>query len=300
MRDSTIILSNHHRRSPYFEDTLRRLHNDGWTVWVQETGGAKWGQCQGPYAEHINSGTKSYDQAMILWKRALRQWQQAGKLDRVDRILFLDNDCFLSGTNHLQKYIQDFIDGGYDFASHHVSEDCYNDHVFEGDSCIAEVKNQTFEPADIYPGFCPNPHWENAYMLITKELYNKLSEADVGHGRKWIKAMVREGAKLGAHKAEYRLRYSHFGDEWFHVGNLMHYYYKIERGDLSFSPDSELDMSRLGYFNSTVRAKFKQWFGPVTNTVRLPIANEHGNYERSLEAWDNLISGTCMENWESV
>jgi hypothetical protein len=210
-------------------------------------------------------------------------------------ILLIDNDCFLSGTEHLDKFLYDFVKGDYDFACHHVSRHDYKGYQFEG--CIAPVPDQKFGPANIYPGFVPIPHWENAYLLIRKELWDRLSEDDVSHTRKWIKAVVREKAKLGAHRAEYRATHTHFGDEWFHVGNLMNYYNKIDSGDArGFRHDSGLDMSRLGYFVAQADIYSIDIYPQTQRRNLLKIVTSHGK-NHVLAAWERLTEGTCMQTW---
>lgn len=241
MKQSTLIISNHHRRSYLFEQTMNMLWNNGYqNILIHDTGNCTWGKYQGKCSEYKELGWISYDQGMIEFKKRI-------DTSKYKRIIMLDNDLFLSDINHFEKYLSEFITDKYDFACHHVSADCYKDYIYQQDNCITLLDKQDFIPTDVYPGFVPNPHWENAYLIITTELFNKISQDDISHGRKWIKAMARENARMGAHKANYKLIYSHYGPEWFHVGNLFGYYYRLENQQ-EFNPESTLDMSRLGYF----------------------------------------------------
>jgi len=278
-----LVISNHHRRSLYFEDTMKRIYDGGYKdIIIQETGSRRWGDYKGPCQQYLNANSIPYDQGMINFKQHLKY-----TLTHYDTILLVDNDCFISDTNHLNQYIQDFRDGGYDFACHHVSASCYTDeYKFQG--CIAPVPKQEILPATVYPFFVPEPHWENAYLLIKTDMWNKLTLDDVSHGRKYIKALVREGAKLGAHRANYRSGFTHYGDEWFHVGNLMAFYYRLEKGQ-PFNEDSELEMSRLGYFFKME----EQYPGSVLSK----LSNYNQLKDKAIVAWERLVKDTCMANW---
>lgn len=302
MKQDTLIISNHHKRSVFFEESMRRLADHGYTnICIQDTGNESWGAYQGPKSMYFRSGNIPYDTGMVNFKTRIlpmisRPWS---------RILMIDNDCFIADPTVVDRYIEDFENGKYDFSCHHVSANDYDKYVF-GDSTIAPVENQTFEPADIYPGFCPVPHWENAYLLINRPTWDSCSGDDISHGRKWIKAMATNGAKFGAHAANYRLIYSHYGEGWFHVGNLFAYYYRLENGQ-EFNPKSTLDMSRLGYFYA------QEWFDAKINPIkhgeksssysiypRTSFRNLEKNsnlYETAMLAWSDLIKDTCMENF---
>ena len=130
---------------------MRRLWDSGFqNIVIQETGNEAWGAYQGPFSSMLRMGTSSYDAGMVNFKQQIRDWPGV--------ILFVDNDCFLSSADGTRQYIQDFIDGGYDFACHHVSADHYKEYNFVGS--IALVAEQTFNPVDAYPGFVPSGrHW---------------------------------------------------------------------------------------------------------------------------------------------
>jgi hypothetical protein len=286
MKSDFVVVSNHHRRSLFFEDSMRHLWLDGYrNILVQETGSESWGPYQGP-GDTVHLGTRAYDQGMVQLKRTLanRDWKV---------MLLVDNDCFLSGATEVNRFVAAFLDGNYGFASHHVSADSYKDYYDYSNGPIAHVTDQKFIPADIYPGFCPDPHWENAYTLITRDAWDKLSEDDVSHTRKWFKALHENGEKMGAHKAKYRLIYTHYGDEWFHWGNLMAYYYRLERRQ-PFSPESKLDMSRLGYF-----LKQDEYYGPTHPQKVDSYLNElEDKYrEQAIEAYTELVKDTCLDRW---
>lgn len=291
---NVLVISNHHRRSLFFEESMQKLWDAGFNrMWIQDTGAERWGPYLGPKSFYWRSGNIPYDRGVQNFKRQIT--------GDYDTILMIDNDCFISDVEVIKQYIKDFEDGGYDFAAHHVSKDCYDGYEF-GDSTICEVTNQTFEPADIYPGFCPVPHWENAYLLIKKTLWDSLTEDEVGHGRKWLKAIHERKAKMGAHYADYRLTYSHHGPGWFHVGNLFAYYNRLEEQVPRFVLDSELDMSRLGYFyaqrNTYGRGAYPEGPGIYPDGIEAKLDLIQDDIaDKALLAWKRLTSDTCMENW---
>jgi len=284
-KDEVLIISNHHRRAMYFEETMHRLDKAGYhNIWIQDTGGPNpWGGYQGPRQQLWDVGHRSYDQGMSLFKQ-----RQVPKEIKV--IALIDNDCFISNPDTFTEYLRQFKEDKYDWACHLILEQHYINHglTYEEGQQIVPVTSQTFTPNDTYPGFCPDPHWENAYLLINRDLWDQQTPQDVSHGRIWIKRTQEMGAKMGAHKAEYRLGYTHFGDGWFHVGNLMAYYYAFEKENMAkFSPDSELDMSRLGYFLREC--------GPDKECL-LKLCGV--DVEKAKEAWRNLIKDTCMEDFK--
>lgn len=291
MKQDTLIISNHHKRSLFFEESMRRLADHGYTnIIIQDTGSESWGAYQGPKSLYYRSGSIPYDAGVVNFKNRIlplvsKPWS---------RILMIDNDCFISDPTVVDKYIEDFENGTYDFSCHHVSASDYDGYEF-GDSSIAPVENQAFKPADIYPGFCPVPHWENAYLLINRGTWEALSSDDVSHGRKWIKAMATNRVRFGAHAANYRLTYSHFGEGWFHVGSLFAYHYRLEHANPQFHSDSELDLSRLGYFMHE-HARNGTTYPAVVEQNLERFSDE--TLIKACEAWERLTEGTCMEDFQ--
>jgi hypothetical protein len=216
--------------------------------------------------------------------------------DDSEYLVLIDNDCFLSDVNHFEEYLQDFIEGGYDWSCHFISAGLYTDeYVFNG--CLAPVHNQQMLPANVFPWVVPEPHWENAYLIVRKSMWDKLSNDDVSHGRKYIGGLVREGAKQAVHKASYVGTHSHYGDEWFHVGNLMRYYHLVEGRKLNqVSAESSLDRSRIGYF-----AVQEDIYGDIyPNQIKQNLESFYsklGGRTACLESWNELVKGTCMEGW---
>jgi hypothetical protein len=270
---------------------MQKLWDAGYkNMIIQNTGAGAWAEYRGPSSKVIQTGQSTYDNGMVKFKKQLES-------DESEYLVLIDNDCFLSNINHFEQYLTDFIAGDYDFASHFISASLYTDeYKFEG--CLAPVENQKIEPAKVYPWIVPDPHWENAYLIIKKSMWNKLTVSDVSHGRKYIAGLVREGAKQAVHQASYVGTHSHYGKEWFHVGNLMKYYHLVESNRIeTVSSTSELDKSRLGYF-----AFQEDLYGDIyPNVVKKNLQRfyDHlGGRDACLEAWGRLIKNTCMENWK--
>jgi hypothetical protein len=211
-------------------------------------------------------------------------------------ICLIDNDCFLESAGVLDNYVQDFEDGKFDWAAHHVGAREYGDHYCFDDSSIAVCPKQEFvmDPSGPWPHFAPHPHWENSFLLIRRSIWNQLNKYHLSHSRIWIMAVHNKGAKMGAHKASYRWNYTHFGEGWFHVGNLMRFYKKIEANQ-RFNQESNIEMSRLGYFLA-----WAELYPERTPSLLTRYLNELEDEvkDKARSGWQELIADTCMENWE--
>lgn len=284
MKDSTLIISNHHRRSTMFEHFMTQVYDAGFKhIWIQDTGSEAIGKYQGPYEKYWGIGSVPYDRGMASFKQRLPSADY-------ERILLIDNDCFVT-PEAIERFITDFDKGDYDFGSHHIGADCY-DESYQFDGCIAEVKHQKILPSDVYPGIVPEPHWENAFLLIKQGMWNRLSIDDVSHGRKYIAALVREKAKLGAQRAQYRLGYSHFENGWFHIGHLMAFIHAVEHGNLSqFSTDSELALSRLGFLWYQ-QDRFGNFYTTGMSNTLEKLKDLRSS---AMLAWERLIKDTVLD-----
>jgi len=217
----TIIASCHHRSVRYHDEGLKFLKDAGYEMVLQDTFG------------------RSYDYGMMNFKRILPQF---------DIVVFIDNDLFLYGLNYFNQLLEDFKNGDYGFCSYLVSD---ADWHYKLEGTIAPITDQAFkDTSDIYK-FRPEPHWENAYMMIRRDVWDKLTMEDLRDSRNMVKEIYETGTKMGAHKAGYKWAYSHYGPEWFHVGCLMRYFYYLEQTDFGhISYDSDIDASRIGFFLS--------------------------------------------------
>lgn len=288
-----IVATNHHRRMPCFMDTMQRLWNAGFRhIWVQETGNGSWGWYDGPSEWMQKSENISYDMGMMRFKNFIHPGI------KVKAIFFIDCDCFISDTEELFRFISDFEIGGYSYSCHHISKESYSpSYVYNG--CIAPVTDQRFIPDNGEFGFHPEPHWENTYALITKDMWDKLGPDDVLNTRLWFKTMHRLGGKFGVREAEYRFQYTHFGKSWFHFGNLMSFLYAVEQFNPSkFSIESDVAMSRLGFLAWQERIYGRSAYPEHVMTKLHKILDSDGRAVRAEEAWNKLSSGTCMENWK--
>lgn len=248
---------------------------------------AAWGRYAGPQMTYLSLGNIPYDHGMMQFKNNIPK-----NID-YDTILLIDNDCFVSDIGQTQRFIRDFQDKGYDFSCHLVAERMYEGYDFQTSS-IQPVINQHFDTVAEEPKFIPRPHWENAYLLFSRTMWEKLTADDLSHSRKMIKSVFDHGGKMGVHEAKYRGVWSHYEKGWFHVGNLMAFYYKIaQEQDLSSLAKDEL--ARVGYFYAQRDLYGKQIYPPKVQSFL--GAQSKTLVENAREAWYELTVGTCMENW---
>lgn len=291
--ENTVIISNHYRRSNFFEQSMTRLFKDGFkNIVIQNTGQGPNSVYRGPAAHFVNYQNSSYDAGMAHFKTL--------PIDQGDHdvIVLLDNDLFFSGTDLFRDRLEAFSASDLDFSSYFVSPSSYDGRIIKN-KYFYEVTDQKFEPSEHYPYFFPEPHWENAFLMIKKSMWKKLTSEDVSHGRLWLKALARENAKMAAHKVSYRGSHSHYADDFFHVGHLFSYYNYVETNQINrFSPDSEFDLQRLGYFAAQERSYGECYHEDFKNSLHA-IYNHVGGVERALDAWDKHTLGTVMEGWSS-
>jgi hypothetical protein len=270
----------------FFEDTIRLFSKH--QVVIQETGAHSiWGDF-GVKTENVfymdNDTQITYDMSMVNFKNKLLDFDW-------DVVVFLDNDLYLSGLSYFNKTLIDFEKGKFDFCSYFENT---SDKVYQTDTTIAEVKDQTFIDVPEYPKFKPVPHWENAYMYLTRELYQKLSHESLSNSRLMIKAIYDSEAKMGSKKRTCRSGYSHFGQEWFHVGNLMKYYYALETADMTkVNRESEIDIARIGYFIAHDE-KYPNSFPGYLKQSYMGFAHWMG-MEKVKKVWKEYIKDTCLE-----
>lgn len=285
-----IIASNYHRHMPFFDDSAHRLYDAGFKrMVIQRTGSLALCQYTGP-GEVFSSGHIPYDSGMINFRNVL-------KSNDYDAILFADNDCFIQDADYIKEYVRQFLEGGYDFVCHLVSPEPYKTMDFSNGKIIAPFDMEIL-PSDMPPWMVPNPHMENALLLISRRMYEQLSTDDVSHGRKWIKAVKDKGGKFGSHICQHRMTYTHIGinNSWFHLGNYFQYSSHIENKTYArFNPESELDLSRVGYLVAQ-----KTHYG-INYTTNQDAAISHmGGEQKCLDAWNRLTEGSCMSDWKKL
>ena len=288
----TLFVTIHHRRSLFYEEGMKKLLDDlgprEAILLLDTSGGDKgFGKCALDVEIIQAGGPCSYDNGMVMIKDIIssRKW---------DQVVFLDNDLFLSGTKHLRSVLRDFEAGGYHYSSYF--ENGFDDTTYFLDGTIAEVTNQKFLPVEEYPGFKPDPHWENAFMIFNRHIYDLLNKTALSHGRLCIRALSDLKAKMGVRRRTCRYTYSHFGDEWFHMGALMSWYYKLEDGNINMTY-SAVDLSRLAYFWIQSRIFGRGIYSDnVYQTLKMMV--EIAGEERLLGQWRSLVTGTCLEGRE--
>lgn len=280
-----LVISNHHRRSPYFERGMQKLWDSGFkNIWIQDTGNEAWGPYRGPCSKRIQAGHLSYDQGMVSFKRSMLATSGC------ETIFLIDNDCFIDDVEYLKKMIDEFVDGDYDFVGHPVQYS-YDDTAIGFGDIIKPVDDFKILGASVHPGFIPSPHFENSYLLMSMRKWRELREEDVDHSRKHIRATLDLGGKFGIHDCDYRLTYTHVGPGWLHIGNLVAFNYALENGDQGkFDPESRLAMARLGFFFQETN-KFGNCYPPH---VMSTLAALRGLRRKASDAWLDLASGTFL------
>lgn len=231
---------------------------------------------------HIEAIPGSFDQGMVDFKEKLDQYAW-------DTVVFLDSDIFFEDTKMAEKLIEQFNDSDYGFCSYLENAYVY-DSKFKFDELIAEVKHQSFEPIDQPPyTFKPVPHYENAFMMIKRDVWDKLKKENFIHTRELVRAIYDTKAKIGVHKREARLTYSHRGDGWFHIGNLTQYYNILDSGNLHrLNPESEIDKARIGFFVAQRERYGKDIYSDFVNLYLMQASNLYGGDDSVLEAWKQL------------
>ena len=211
-----------------------------------------------------------------------------------DCLYFIDNDLFLTNVDELQGYIDEFREGDYDLVCHLVSKKQQDDYSFEDGRVISHVPEIDFVHGDVVPA--PTPHWQTTHWLMSRRLWDALQVDEVGHHRKLVYAAHKLGAKFGSHYANYRDKLTAWGEEWFHIGNLMLYYYHVENASIHrCRTDKPSDMFRIGYFAAQTRAYGDEIYPQhIRNNLR-QVYKHMGGRNAVLGLWDKWTASTCME-----
>ncbi len=292
--DETLFFSIHYRRSLFFEDTVLRIANAGYKFLIYHTGGEnrfdKFG-IQHPNIIYRETTPTSFDGAMM-------ELRQSNLFNGYKYLIHLDNDCFLSGTLELEEYLHECVEDRYDFVCHTVGKPYLEYNEYPKRKQITEVQDIKFldgEPP------VPVPHFENAYLFITKRIWDRLTVHDVGHMRRFIHAVYKNKAKIGAHKCKYMWNYTNYGMEWFHIGHLMEKYLTIESGQnlTKYNSQSSFDQFRIAYFVAQEEIYGHRIYQDNTIRNNLERLYEYmGSREYLLSIWNEITKETCMENWK--
>lgn len=313
-KNSVLLISNHHRPIPLFTHSMERLWDGGYQNFiVQDTCVEPWARYPGRASQRLGGNAHlNYFQGMQSYKKYLSDLPK-----EIKYIVLLDNDLFLKGEEVLDRYLSLFEQGEYDFASYYTHPAFYemNPHSFADDFLAPVPMQEIYKESpnlslctrsSLCPEIYPWPYWENAFQITRRSMWDKLTEDDVSHGRKYLKALVREKARLATLKAFYKLdtgetqgigggrTVTQYGDGWFHFGDLMYFYYAAEDPSrfseyVRVSPDS-YTQSRFGCLLACRNELPKLVAQNISHMVE-----RAGGEEACLRSWNNLIKGTFLE-----
>ena len=273
---------------------MAKLQASGFNrILIQNTGSGSNASYHGP-GQQFGSGPIPYDTAMQRLKQRLQS-------EPAEIIALIDNDCFIADPKQFQEYLKEFEASQFDFVCHGVSKH-YNDRYFTPDTTgdIVQVPDLKFIPDSSPFGFAPEPHFENAYLLMRKSVFDKLKVEDFRNSRQMIRAFTEAGGRIGMHRANYAGSHSHWGPGWFHAGALFGFYHHIEAGNVSaVRADSEFDKARLGYFAAVERDTGVEWGSGFAGSLQR-FYEKCGGKDECLSAWNRLVKGTCMEEWPCI
>jgi len=306
-----VFICNHYRRSFYFEQTLRDILDLGGRIIIQNTGGTN---LFGPLAQDIRDRCRYVEAGNCSYDSGMSRFKNSGIVPAdAEIICLLDNDCFITQygvQNSLPAYLQEFVDGGYDFCCHTIGEDVNKGNYAEGKQ-IALAPPLTFtEPgADNMPDDIRSSRpygFENSYLLYSKRAWDGMTPHDLSHHRRVVYRMHALGAKMGTHRVPtWQWGYTQWDADfgWHHVGNLFPKYLQLEANQLDkWNPESQFDLFRVGYFNAQIRAFDPPVEGRVGHTIyppqilrnlcslnaRMGGGDEHVGQEKALAVWDDL------------
>ena len=209
-----IFVSIKHRESPLFDEGIELIKEAGYPVFIYDN----WND--------------NYDNGVVKLAEILKtlEW---------DIVHFVDNDCFITDIKYIKQTLKDFEKSDLGWVSYFENgwDNDYTYYTFKG--TLAEITNQKF--IDKYPFMVPS--WENAMMMFKREAFELVT--DWSDLQKWLPDLVNKGIKIGTKRVEPRLKYTHKGDGFVHVGNLFPYFYKMENGERI--EINEITKPRIGY-----------------------------------------------------
>ena len=212
---TVLFVSIKHRKLPLFEQGIELLRSEGFNVL------------------DLENENDNYDNGVVKLSQVVRSMEW-------DILHFIDNDCFITDTKYIKQTLKDFEESDLGWVSYFENgygNDC-NKYEYKG--TIAEVTDQKF--IKDYPFM--QPSWENAMMMFKREAWELIT--DYSDLQKWFPEMISKGVRVGVKKIEPRLKYSHKGDGFIHIGNLLPYSYKIDKGEQI--EINEITKPRIGYF----------------------------------------------------
>lgn len=277
--NSTLIMSVHHRKSPPFELGMKRLHDVGFKhIWILESGDCAWGPYNGPKEKEWNMNYAPFSGAMAYF------WRDHSLPKNIERLLLLDNDCFIIDPSDTVEYIQTFINERYDLA---CLSNFWNPMTTEENDIIVPLdlaaNHPKLTPGGIAYSIFSRRIWENKREPMVVFFPHLYSEGC--HSGFW-KDLTGLRPKFGVHRMDidvpniirgkkYR-GYSQFErGRWLHLGNLMTAYYQIEQAKPPQCSIIHTDVRR-GYF-------CKYFSGRVHCSKK--------DREYYISVWDKLYNG---------
>lgn len=262
MQTSTLICSLYHRSIPPNKETIKSIWDLGFqNIWIIDTG--KNYLYEGPYSRFWSIGSTSYDAGMISFKK-----EEIPK--NIERIVFLDNDAWLMNPQDFVDYLTIFITENYGLATFSTPNDWPLVRQ-QSANLIIPFKVQLLPLVSTGIGVpCRTyPHFENSYMIIRRDVWEKLTPEEVSHSRKMWPSIVEQEVKIGLRRCQYLNSTQYDPDCFLHVGNLMSSYYQYE------SKKPIVDKTRAGFF-------FKY--------LQSPVIPDGITRDECLEAWETLES----------
>ena len=284
---NTILVTLYHRRNVLYEEGIFKFLEAGYPLYLYETvddnSFGSFGLFH-PRVIHIEAQPGSFDNGMVDLKDKLSAYNW-------DTVVFLDSDISFDDITHAEAIINQFNNSDYGFCSYLENAYPY-DSRYKFDGEIAEVRHQSFEPVDQPPyTFKPDPHYENAFMMIKRNVWDRMKKEDFINTRQIIKAVVDTHAKIGVHHREARLTYSHKGKGWFHMGNLTQYYNLLDKGEIHLlKTDSEIDKARIGFFAFQRECFGKEIYSEYVNLYLDKAIELFGGKDSVLDSWYELFT----------
>jgi len=314
-KDRFLIISNHHRPIPFFDTTITRILNAGFNrIIIQNTGLYNWTNFSALNVQTVNLQCHTnYFNGMVQFSRTL-----SSNKDNFDYIVLVDNDLFLSDNKAFTEILFEVREKSYGWCGFYTHPHYYDNIPLEYSRLTADGPKQIIyssqeevpflHSSPICPNNYPYPYWENALLVIRGDVWDRLTPEDWSHGRRTIKAVSEMDVPLGVFKAEFssvrsdkskRFGVTTYGDEWFHFGDLISFYYAIEEGNLTNVrlEDNRYTRARIGMFAACQELYGSDCFSKLV-TKNLPaFYSRFGGKQKVLNDWCRLIEETPMENW---
>lgn len=291
-----LILCCHVKRSLFFEDSMKRLWNNGFKrIWIQQTGTDNFGPYSGPNEYYFRAS-----HIPALWdQHCLVGFHNKTKKEQTNfkYIFLVDFDLFMSGTKEFKECLEEISKGEYDHVSRFKIPSNQNNYDFK-DGVIATVSNIQIKPGNTehdWPEL--NPHFATGFEFFSKRLWDSFTTYELGDGRRMYRAAIQKGFKMGAHKTNFGVEERFWNNELFHVSNLTYYYNKIGTGDVSsLKTDNKLDVFKMGYFAAQERYYGNVYPQNIARTLEQAY-QQLGGKQRCLDEWDKEVAHTCMKGW---